>query len=112
MWLAVVAALAVTGVAGVSVAAQAVDPPPAPIPVSLERIRDGLARQSTLRIPDVSEMAYFRVSIDEPLIFDTVLEAMRRDLARWPGTAITAPSAMPMSRAGGGVELLGIARAI
>ena len=111
MRLAAIAALAVVLATGVPAGAQTADPPAEPLPISLERIREGLERQSTLRIPDVTGMAYFRATIEEPMVFDTVLEAMRRDLARWPGTAISAPSFYPMSRAAGGTEVLGIARA-
>ena len=87
MRLAAIAALAVVLATGVPAGAQTADPPAEPLPISLERIREGLERQSTLRIPDVTGMAYFRATIEEPMVFDTVLEAMRRDLARWPGTA-------------------------
>jgi hypothetical protein len=112
MWLAVGAALAFACAVSVPALAQTAAPAAEPPPVSLDRIRAGLERDATLRIPDLTDVAYFRAAIEEPLVFDTVLQAMRRDLARWPGTAITAPSALPMSRTGGGIELLGIARGI
>ena len=47
-------------------------------------------------------------------MIESVIEAMRRDLAESPGVPINAPSALPMSRAGGpvGIELIGLARSV
>jgi hypothetical protein len=78
-------------------------------PVSVERVRDGLTRPLVLKLPDPDEMAYFRATIEETLPIDGVLDAMRRDLAAWPGSPITAPTHGPVPAAAG-VDVLGLAR--
>lgn len=92
-------------------------PPPATLPISVDRIRALLARPESLSLPDLSafaQMAYFRVTVEEELVIESVIEAMRRDLAESPGVPIDPPSALPMSRAGGaaGIELIGLARSV
>ncbi len=102
--------LLLAGAQGLS--AQA-DPPPAPPAVSLERVRKGLERPQVLTLPDPEEMAYFRVTVEEKLVIDSVLDAMRRDLAARPGRPISAPASYHAPLAvGAGVELLGLARSV
>jgi hypothetical protein len=58
--------------------------PPAPdIPVSVERIREGLQRP-TLKIPPVEAIPVFRATIDEKP-FDNPLQGMRRELEEFSG---------------------------
>jgi hypothetical protein len=108
---AVTIALAVTA----AIANQAAEPPPASadvaaLPISLERIRDALQRPG-LRIPPPSEsLATFRSGVeDKAPAFESVLEAMRRDLRQWSGagSVIHPPNANSIpSRSVGGVDVL------
>ena len=61
------------------------DPPPASeLPVSVERIKEGLQRP-TLKIPQIDPTPVFRATIEEEAPrFDNPLEGMRRDLAENP----------------------------
>jgi hypothetical protein len=60
------------------------DPPPAAeLPVSLERIREGL-QHPTLKIPPIDPTPVFRASIEGEAPFDNPLQGMRRDLAENP----------------------------
>jgi hypothetical protein len=142
MVVAGIVALAVTLAAGPHTSAQAPEaqagtrtpaPPGAPpvvppvdaqagapletLPISVERIRALLARPESLNLQDLlvfAQMAYFRVTVEEEQVFESVVEAVRRDLAESPGGPIDPPSALPMSRTGatGGIELLGLARSL
>ena len=110
MIIAAAAALAVTLAAGSQdPAGQSAGPDGATLPVSIERVREGLERPSVLKLPNPEEMAYFRATIEEALPIDGVLEAMRRDLAAWRGYPITAPTSRPAPLAVG-IEVLGLAR--
>jgi hypothetical protein len=102
--------LLVAGAQGLSALA---DPQPAAPLVSIERIRKGLERPQVLTLPNPDEMAYFRVTVEEKLVIDSVLDAMRRDLAARPGRPISAPTSYHAPLAiGAGVELLGLARSV
>src|SRR5262245_10419239 len=61
------------------------DPPPSSeLPVSVERIREGLQRP-TLKIPPIDPTPVFRASVEEEAPkFDNPLEGMRRDLVEHP----------------------------
>jgi hypothetical protein len=90
--------------------AQSGRPDGAPAPVSVERVREGLDRPQVLKMPNPEEMAYFRATIEEKLPIDDVLAAMRRDLARWSGTPIVAPTGHPAPLVAS-VDVLPLARA-
>ena len=110
MLLAAAALAAVLAAGDVPPEAQSgsVDPPP--VPVSVERVRKGLERPEGLKLPNPDEIAYFRATIEEKLPIDDVLAAMRRDLARWPGTPIVAPASRPVPLVAS-MDVLPLARA-
>jgi hypothetical protein len=111
MILAAAAALALVGGAGVQSAdAEADGQTPAPPPVSIERVREGLERPHLLKLPNPDEMAYFRAAVVERLVIESVLDAMRRDLAARPGRPILSPSAMPESPLLFSTDLLALGR--
>jgi hypothetical protein len=93
---------AATAVAFSAMIAAAVQDPAPPadvpaveaLPISLDRIRDAVNRPA-LKIPPPSEsLATFRTSIeDKAPAFESVLEGMRRDLARWSGAGSDGPQA-------------------
>lgn len=58
-------------------------PPPAELPVSVERIREGLQRP-TLKIPPIDPTPVFRATIEAEAPFDNPLQGMRRELAENP----------------------------
>ena len=59
-------------------------PPPSELPVSIERIREGLQRP-TLKIPPIDPTPVFRATIEEEAPpFDNPLQGMRRELAEHP----------------------------
>jgi hypothetical protein len=58
-------------------------PPPAELPVSVERIREGLQRP-TLKIPSIDPTPVFRATIEAEAPFDNPLQGMRRELAENP----------------------------
>jgi hypothetical protein len=68
--------------------------PPPELPVSLERIHEGLQQRPKLKIPPVEITPVFRARVDE-LLFETPLQGMRRELAADPG-----------GHPGGGVDVL------
>jgi hypothetical protein len=88
--------------------------PPETLPISVERIRVLLARPESLSMDALAafaQMAYFRVAVEEAFVVESVVDAMRRELAESPGVPIDPPRALPMSRTGtGGIEVLGLAR--
>lgn len=93
-------------------------PDVAALPISLDRIREGLERP-TLKIPPPTEsLATFRSGIeDKAPAFESVLEGMRRDLALWSGSGAAGPQApdtnsIPAARNVGGVDLLSIGSAL
>src|SRR5688572_4900748 len=93
MIIAAAAALAVSLAAGSQTpAGQSAGPDGTTLPVSIERVQEGLQRPPGLKLPNPEEMAYFRATIEEALPLDSVLDAMRRDLARWRGYPISAPT--------------------
>ena len=112
MFIAATAALA----ALLAVADQVPADPPsvqdgATFPVSAERVRKELERPQVLRLPDLSQMGYFRVVIEEALALESVVEAMRRDLAARRGTPISAPTGRPATPVIG-TDLLALGRSI
>jgi hypothetical protein len=90
--------------------AQEARPVAAPV-VSIERVREGLERPHRMMLPNPEEMAYFRVTVEEELVIDSVLAAMRRDLAARPGRPIAAPATRytPLGP-NAGVDLLALGR--
>lgn len=58
-------------------------PPPVELPVSVERIREGLQRP-TLKIPPIDPTPVFRATIEAEAPFDNPLQGMRRELAENP----------------------------
>jgi hypothetical protein len=59
-------------------------PPPAELPVSVERIKEGLQRP-TLKIPPIDPIPVFRATVEgEAPPFDNPLQGMRRELAEHP----------------------------
>ena len=61
------------------------DPPPASdLPVSVERIKEGLQRP-TLKIPTIDPTPVFRATVEVDLPLDSPLQAMRRELAQDSG---------------------------
>jgi hypothetical protein len=110
MIIAAAAALAVSLAAGSQTpAGQSAGPDGTTLPVSIERVQEGLQRPPGLKLPNPEEMAYFRATIEEALPLDSVLDAMRRDLAAWRGYPITAPTSRPQPLVVE-IELLGLAR--
>jgi hypothetical protein len=107
--------IAAAPVFGVLLAAfQALVPEACPVPapvVSIERVREGLERPHRLILPNPEEMAYFRVTIEEKLVIESVVAAMRRDLAARPGRPIAAPTSRytPLA-ASAGVDLIALGR--
>ena len=73
--------------------------PPPDLPVSLERIHEGLQRP-TLKIPPIEVTPVFRARVDE-VLFENPVQGMRRELAADPG-----------GRPGGGVDVLPAIRGI
>ena len=57
--------------------------PPPNLPVSLERIREGLQRPK-LKIPPIEVTPVFRARVDE-VLFENPVQGMRRELAADPG---------------------------
>ena len=110
MLIAAAAALALSLAAGERApAGQTAAPDATPAPVSVERVREGVERPQLLKLPHPDEIAYFRATVEEALPVDGVLDAMRRDLAAWPGSPIIAPTSGHPSPAVG-IEVLGLAR--
>jgi hypothetical protein len=58
-------------------------PPPSELPVSVERIREGLQRP-VLKIPPIESMPVFRATVEGEAPFDNPLQGMRRELAEYP----------------------------
>jgi hypothetical protein len=79
-------------------------PDVAALPISLDRIRDGLDRPALKIPPPTESLATFRTSIEgKAPVFESVLEGMRRDLARWSGAGSAGPqppdvNSIPASR--------------
>ena len=72
--------------------------PPAPdLPVSVEKVREGLKRPPALKIPPIDSTPVFRATITE-VPFENPLQGMRRELAENPG---------PVGGRLGGVDVLG-----
>jgi hypothetical protein len=110
MFIAATAALAVLLAGGDQAAkAQSADSNAETLSVSVERVREGLERPPILRLPDMTQMGYFRVAVEEALAVESVLDTMRRDLAVRPGRPIGPPTDRPASLVGG-VDLIGLAR--
>src|SRR5687767_2777735 len=109
MFIAAAVGLVLLAVADQPAEAQSADTTGVTPPVSVERIREALEQPQVLRLPDMSQMGYFRVAVEEALAIESVLDAMRRDLAARPGRPISPPASRPASIAGG-VDLLGLAR--
>ena len=59
-------------------------PPPSYVPVSVERVREGLQRP-VLKLPPIDPTPVFRATIEEQAPFDNPLQGMRRELAENPG---------------------------
>jgi hypothetical protein len=64
--------------------APASPPPPSDVPVSVERVREGLQRPA-LKMPSIDPTPVFRATIEERAPFDNPLQGLRRELAENPG---------------------------
>lgn len=78
-----IAVLAVMLMAASQTAAPPDPPPPSELPVSVERIREGLQRP-TLKIPPIDAIPVFRATVEGEAPFDNPLQGMRRELVENP----------------------------
>jgi hypothetical protein len=111
-------ALAVLSAMGTQAAEpQPAAPAAAALPISLDRIREALQRPRLHIPPPPESLATFRSGIeDQAPVFESVLEGMRRDLARWSGAGSVIHPPNTNSIAGprhvGGVDVLPLISAL
>jgi hypothetical protein len=83
-------------------------------PVSVERVGEGLKRPEGLRIPPMPEppAVQFRIEVEGLFRTESVLDGVRRDLGARPGVAAGRPTGPGSPLAGGGMDLLGLAKGL
>lgn len=82
-------------------------PDDAAVTASTERLREALKRPALQMPPPPDTIPTFRITVEAPFPFESVLDGVRRELARQPGRPIAAPfvGSTPLPGSGGGFSM-------